>query len=109
MTVQTSNASFTGTAQLEQQFAITRIRTLETGRTVVVASTNGISWIIGPDGEVLRRLESRTTAILKTTVPLVERPSFAVRYGAQIKYLICLIGLGAMLAGILRNRNMMYK
>ena len=105
VTVQTSNASFTGTAQLEQQFAITRLRALETGRTVVVASTNGISGAIGPDGEVLVRLDPRTTAVLEVTVPLIEQQTYAVRFGAQLKSLICLVGVGAVIAGSLRRRH----
>ncbi|MFC6695721.1 apolipoprotein N-acyltransferase [Nocardioides daphniae] len=105
VTVQTSNASFTGTAQLEQQFAITRFRALETGRTVVVASTNGISGAIGPDGEVLARLEPRTTAVLEVTVPLLDRQTNAVRFGALVKNLIGLIGIGAMVAAGLRLRR----
>ncbi|WP_227492411.1 apolipoprotein N-acyltransferase [Nocardioides salarius] len=59
--VQTSNAMFTGTSQREQQFTMSRARALETGRTVIVASLNGISGIITADGEVLARLEERTT------------------------------------------------
>lgn len=105
VTVQTSNASFTGTAQLEQQFAITRLRALETGRTVVVASTNGISGAIGPDGEVLARLEPRTTAVLEVTVPLLDRQTSAVRFGALVKNLIGLIGIGAVVAAGLRLRR----
>ena len=43
VTVQTSNATFIHTTQIEQQFAISRLRALETGRYVVVAATNGVS------------------------------------------------------------------
>ena len=41
--MQTSNASFIFTDQIEQQFAMTRARAIESGRYVVVAATNGIS------------------------------------------------------------------
>ena len=50
VTVQTSNAMFLGTAQLEQQWVITRARAAEVGRSVVVSSINGLSGAIGPDG-----------------------------------------------------------
>ena len=53
LVVQTNNATYTGTGQLEQQFAISRYRAIETGRYVVVAATNGISGIIAPDGSVV--------------------------------------------------------
>ena len=48
LVVQTSNATFIHTAQIEQQFAISRLRAIETGRAVAVASTNGSSGIIAP-------------------------------------------------------------
>ena len=51
LVVQTSNATFIHTGQIDQQFEITRLRALETGRYVVVASTNGVSGIIAPDGD----------------------------------------------------------
>ena len=46
--VPTNNATYTGTGQIEQQFAMSRLRAIETGRYVVVASTNGISGIVAP-------------------------------------------------------------
>ena len=51
--VQTSNAMFSETAQLDQQFEISRLRALETGRWVVVAAVNGISGVVRPDGSVV--------------------------------------------------------
>ena len=48
VTVQTSNAMFIRTGQIEQQFAISRLRAMETGRCVVVAAINGISGVIAP-------------------------------------------------------------
>ena len=54
ITVQTSNAMFINTAQIDQQFEISRLRAIETGRYVVVAAINGVSGIIAPDGEVRR-------------------------------------------------------
>ena len=59
VTVQTSNAMFLGTAQLEQQWVITRARAAEVGRSVVVSSINGLSGAIGPDGRVIEQLPSR--------------------------------------------------
>ena len=43
LVVQTSNAMFIHTSQIDQQFEITRLRALETGRYVLVAATNGVS------------------------------------------------------------------
>lgn len=51
--VQTNNATFGYTAESEQQFAISRIRAIEHGRSVVHASTVGVSGFIAPDGSVI--------------------------------------------------------
>jgi apolipoprotein N-acyltransferase len=82
VTVQTSNATFIFTHQIEQQFAITRLRAIETGRYVVVASTNGLTGVIGPDGRVIAKATPRTTAVLDERVGLVDALTPAVRLGA---------------------------
>ena len=82
VTVQTSNATFIHTAQIDQQFAISRLRAMETGRWVVVASTNGVSGIIAPDGTVAQRAGVRTQAVLERRVGLGEGLTPAVRLGA---------------------------
>ena len=84
--VQTSNASFTGTAQSEQQFAMTRVRAAETGRAALVASTNGVTGAIAPDGSVTSRLAARRAGVLVATLPLVDEVTPAVRYGGWIKH-----------------------
>ena len=48
LVVQTNNATYMGTGQVEQQFAIARLRAIETSRYVVVVATNGVSGIIAP-------------------------------------------------------------
>ncbi|CAB4889069.1 unannotated protein [freshwater metagenome] len=50
--VQTNNATYATTAQPQQQLAIEQMRALETGRSLVVAATSGISAFIRPDGTV---------------------------------------------------------
>lgn len=92
--VQTSNASFTGTAQLEQQFAMTRVRAVETGRAVAVASTNGVTALIDPSGTVLDRAPLRETAVLTADLPLSATVSPAVRWGTGP-------GLGALVVALL--------
>src|SRR6185437_4295387 len=44
--VQTNNATYMGTAETEQQLAMSQLRAVEHGRSVVVASTSGISAVI---------------------------------------------------------------
>ena len=69
--VPTNNATYTGTGQIEQQFAMSRLRAVETGRYVVVASTNGISGIVAPDGHVVVRAPQRRQVVLERQVELI--------------------------------------
>ena len=82
LTVQTSNATFIHTDQIDQQFAITRLRAIETGRWLVVASTNGVSGVISPDGHVVAKAAPRTQAALVEKVGLTTSVTPAVRIGA---------------------------
>lgn len=82
LTVQTSNASFIFTNQIEQQFAITRLRAMESARWLVVASPNGRSGVIAPDGTVIATADPRTAATLVEEVGLVDQVPPSVRLGA---------------------------
>jgi apolipoprotein N-acyltransferase len=98
LTVQTSNATFIHTTQIDQQFAISRLRALETGRYVVVAATNGVSGVIAPDGSVLARAGVRTRDVLVERVALSTDLTPAVRIGAWSGRLCVLVaGLGVAL------------
>ena len=55
--VQTNNATFGYTDESAQQLAMSRLRAVESGRTVVVAATSGISAIVAPDGSIVRSSE----------------------------------------------------
>ncbi len=103
--VQTSNASFTGTSQLDQQFAISRVRAIETGRAIAVASTNGISAIIGPDGSVAERAPLRGTSVLVAPMPLRDTLTPAVRWGRATGNAVLFLGLAGLLLAGLRSFN----
>ncbi|GAA5121873.1 apolipoprotein N-acyltransferase [Alloalcanivorax gelatiniphagus] len=79
--VQTSNVLFSKTAQLDQQFEISRLRALETGRWVVVAAINGVSGVVRPDGTVVASAPARTQETLVETVGLGTTTTPAVRLG----------------------------
>jgi apolipoprotein N-acyltransferase len=79
--VQTSNAMFIHTAQIDQQFAITRLRAMETDRYVVVAAINGITAVIAPDGSVVASAPLRTQAYVDARVNLIDAVTPAVRIG----------------------------
>ncbi len=106
LTVQTSNASFIFTDQIDQQFAITRLRAIESGRWLVVAATNGITGVIAPDGTVVASADPRTTAVLLERVGLSTELTPAIRLGAwPSRVLAGLSLLGLLLGGIAYRRQ----
>jgi apolipoprotein N-acyltransferase len=100
LVVQTNNATYMGTGQVAQQFAISRLRAIETGRSVVVAATNGITGIIGPDGEVLSRAPVSTRAVLQESVLPPAGRTIALRIGPAVQLGLVLISLVSTLAGV---------
>lgn len=105
LVVQTSNAMFIHTGQIEQQFDISRLRALETGRTVVVAAVNGRTGVIGPDGDVIRDLEPRTRDTIVQEVQLSSDLTPAMVVGPWLGRLASLVGLVAVACGVLSYRR----
>ena len=105
LVVQTSNATFIHTDQIDQQFAISRLRALETGRYVVVAATNGVSGVIRPDGSVVDRAAVRTRDVLEATVDLSSDVTPAVRIGAWSGRLFIAVSALGLLMGLVPYRR----
>jgi apolipoprotein N-acyltransferase len=105
VTVQTSNAMFIRTAQIDQQYEITRLRAIETGRYLVVAATNGVSGIVAPDGQVLAEAEPRTQEVLLEEVELLTRTTPAVRMGLWPGRVLVVLTVLAALAGAVTYRR----
>lgn len=101
--VQTSNAMFLGTAQPEQQWAMTRARAIEVGRSIVVSSINGISGAIAPDGSVLKRLPTTRAASTVAAVPLITTTTLATRFGPWPARLVWIAAAVALLLAIRRR------
>ncbi len=105
LVVQTSNAAFTGTSQPEQQWDISRLRAVETGRWVVVPSTNGISGVVDPDGDVIQRAPMHEPALINQKVQLADGKTPAFTVGAPLEYLLVTLGLGAWFFGTRRKEG----
>jgi apolipoprotein N-acyltransferase len=106
LAVQTSNATFIFTDQIDQQFAMTRLRAIETGRWLTVASTNGISGVIRPDGSVAAVADPRTTSVLVEEVTLMSGLTPAVWLGAwPARVFIFVTCVGLLLGTITYRRN----
>ncbi|MDP9026980.1 MAG: apolipoprotein N-acyltransferase [Actinomycetota bacterium] len=101
---QTNNADFGRTDESVQQLAIAHIRALELGRSVVNISTVGTSAVIAPDGTVSHQLPVYTPGVIVEDVPLATGKTPAVWGGRQAEWLVCGIGIGALIAaGSLRG------
>jgi apolipoprotein N-acyltransferase len=100
LVVPTNNATYAGTGQVAQQFAMSRLRALETHRPVVVASTNGISGMVDADGEVLVRAPERQQAVLEAELAPSTVITPAVRWGAEVEAALGLVAVVALLAGL---------
>lgn len=103
---QTNNADFGTTDENQQQLAITRLRAIETSRSVVSISTVGLSAIIGPRGETISTVPAYEPGALIEDVPLSRGITPAVLLGGQIEGLIVWWGLGALaVSGLLGRRR----
>ena len=100
VTVQTNNATYAGTAQPMQQLFIERMRAIETGRTVAVAATSGISAIIRPNGSTTGLMGEQDVGSSVEEVALRGQVTLASRLGSGPIALVCVLAIGAVIAGI---------
>jgi apolipoprotein N-acyltransferase len=100
LAVQTNNAAYLGSTQLEQQWAITRLRAVETGRAVAVAATTGISGVVGPDGDVVARTHGRAPRVIVARVPAASGLTPGVRWGSWVE----VVGSAVAAAGVVGSR-----
>lgn len=104
LVVQTNNATFGFTDESVQQLAISRIRAIEHGRSIVHVSTVGVSAMITPDGTAHQRSTLFTSDVLAADLPLRTNRTIADRVGAWPEYLAS-GGLAMMLVLLGRNRR----
>lgn len=96
--VQSNNATYTGTAQPWQQFAITRVRAMELGREFVVSTTSSLSALVLPTGEVVNRTREATAASDVYTVPLRDNRTLASRLQPGLPIALVVVALLALAA-----------
>ena len=92
--VQTNNATFGHTSETYQQLAMSKLRAIETDRTVIQVATTGKSAIIEQDGRVDAESGALfSPAILTANVPLQTHKTLAVEVGAVPEYALAAIAL----------------
>ena len=101
--VQTNNASFGRSGESAQQLEMSRLRAVEHGRSVLVASTSGISAVIAPDGTVRQRAGIFTAATLLADVPLRDAQTLATRLGALPELVLSLLGAAGLATAVRRR------
>ena len=96
LVVQSNNATYGGTGQIEQQFAITRARAMESRREIAVATTNSVSGYIDRDGRVVDRTSEFTSAGFVETMPLRSALTPAVLAGTWPAWALALLALASV-------------
>jgi apolipoprotein N-acyltransferase len=111
LTVQTNDADFEldgQTGESLQQLAMARIRAVEHDRSVVVASTTGVSAIIAPDGTLIQRTGLWRRAEIEARVPLRTGTTLADRLGGWPEAVLTGATLAALawaIAGAVADRR----
>lgn len=100
LVVQSNNATYGGTGQIEQQFAITRARAMEARREIAVATTNSVSGYIDRDGRVVNRTQEFTADSLVVSMPLRDGLTPAITIAPWLERVLALTGLLACLFAV---------
>lgn len=95
--VQTNNATFGDTAQLDQELNIAKVRALETGREVAYVSTTGVTSFIDSEGKVRMSLPKFSPASLIDEVKMVKGQTYTQKYGKYLESLSIIVLLAILL------------
>ena len=85
--IQTNNATFGDTAQLDQQLNIARVRAIETGRFIAYVSTTGTTSFIDNRGKVVKKLPKFEPATLFGELNHVNGQTATQFLGKYLEYL----------------------
>lgn len=96
MIVGSNNAMFQGTAQIDQQFAITRVRAAEMRRQVLVVTTSGVSGLIDDHGRVAFRAPEHVAASGVVSLTRSTELSPELRGGWVLEWALVALALAAL-------------
>jgi apolipoprotein N-acyltransferase len=105
LVVQTNNATFGFTAESPQQLAISRIRAMEFGRSVIHVSTVGQSALITPDGTTHQVTSLFTQAVVRGALPLRTETTLATRVGEVPEWVAAAVLVLIMIGSFVRGRG----
>ena len=97
LVIQTNNATFGDTAQLDQQLNIARVRAVESGRGVAYVSTTGITSFIDANGRVTNSLEKFEPGTLIKEITTISGQTNAQKIGFLVEsislgFLVMILG-----------------
>lgn len=96
ISVPSNNATFGRSEMTYQQLAMSRVRAVEHGRSVVVPVTSGVSAVIMPDGQIVQKTGMFTPDALVAEVPLRSSLTPATRLGALPEGLLLVLAVGGL-------------
>ncbi|MFE5856297.1 apolipoprotein N-acyltransferase [Streptomyces sp. NPDC056500] len=96
ISVPSNNATFGRSEMTYQQLAMSRVRAVEHGRSVVVPVTSGVSAVIMPDGKVVQKTRMFTPDALVAEVPLRSSLTPATRLGLWPEAILLLLAAGGL-------------
>lgn len=105
MVVQSSNAMYQGTIQIDQQFAATRVRAAEMRREVLVVTTSGLSGLVGTKGEVVDVQPSSVGVSGVQALPLRESRTPVLALGRWVELALVVQGAVGGVLGLLARRR----
>ncbi|WP_018352586.1 apolipoprotein N-acyltransferase [Longispora albida] len=104
LVTQTNNATF-NTAEAEQQLAMVRLRSVEHGRSGLMASTVGVSAFVDSGGSVHDATAFNTRAVLVREVALSNRRTLATRLGDAPEVILAILALFGIVATVAARRR----
>ncbi|MDO4412015.1 apolipoprotein N-acyltransferase [Cutibacterium sp.] len=105
LAVQSNNSSFINTAQTPQQWQITRARAIETGRHIIVSTTNSFSGLVNPDGSVALRTQEGGHTNFTVTVPLESGLTLAVSMERWLRAVVVGVAAGTVMMSVIRRHR----
>jgi apolipoprotein N-acyltransferase len=106
LVVQTNNATFGRSGETYQQLAMSRLRSVEHGRSTAVVATSGRSALISPDGSVVAHSQLYTPDVLVASLPLRSSRTVADRLGNTPEFALVTLGILGPVGLSWRRRRM---
>ncbi len=104
LVVQSSNAMYQGTGQIDQQFAITRARAMELRREILVVTTSGVSGLVEPDGSVRFQTSDYVADSGVVVLPQRDSVTFTAGYGGVLELAVVIAGILGLGVGLFYGR-----